>query len=512
MHRPMTMHRHVTPYVRHCAPCHAAGRGDTCVMLRTGLLRIGLLRLLHGKSDLVDLILRHYRGTARFDGRAVCAQHRPAGDVIAAADAGGRIHLICAHTGDELACPVSVDGEVWSVALSEDGSKFAAAFNVFDGNRNLQNGGVKIFNQGSACLVQGHFKRNEKCTCKHGRLGLMWYPQKRNPVCPVSGHTDTVRSVNFSPDGTKLVTGSDDKTVRIWDAASGEQLCSLKGHSEDNEECICEFHEWGELKNRRAECPAGHTGSVLSVCFDHTGRRLASGGGYGDNSVRLWSTESGQLLAPLAQMGSPLTGHQRPIYGVSFDPKGEILASCSKDKTVRLWDASTGAAIGSPLSCDSGVLSVSWAPDGAKLAAGLDHPSNSVVVFDAKTGEQLSQLTLGPNPELTFARCLRQMGICKARTTAANQMSLSAHAELQHSTVERLHEWTPRQLYDSICAQAPQLHSTAAALLQHGVDGRQVQRLSPADMEELGISRRNGEHIVVFVSKYVWDSVYARHP
>jgi len=52
-----------------------------------------------------------------------------------------------------------------------------------------------------------------------------------------------------------------------------------------------------------ARVVTGHTGAVLSVCFDHTGKKLASGGGFGDESVRLWTTESG------APIGSPLSGH-----------------------------------------------------------------------------------------------------------------------------------------------------------------------------------------------------------
>jgi WD40 repeat protein len=84
-----------------------------------------------------------------------------------------------------------------------------------------------------------------------------------------------VHSVAWSKDGKQVASGSWDKSVKIWETSTGECLSTLTGHSD----------------------------SVLSVCFDHTGKKLASGGGSGDNSVWLWSTESGEAIGP------PLSGH-----------------------------------------------------------------------------------------------------------------------------------------------------------------------------------------------------------
>ena len=94
--------RHMTPCACHCDACRAAGHGNTCV-----LLRMGLLRLFDGKSDIVDLVLRHYHGssgwdTARFEAPIWSLQYGPAGDVIGAGDSLGCIHLICAQTGAKI--------------------------------------------------------------------------------------------------------------------------------------------------------------------------------------------------------------------------------------------------------------------------------------------------------------------------------------------------------------------------------------------------------------------------
>ncbi len=99
---------HMSPCACHCAACAchcgAAGKGNTCVVLRKGLLR-----QFDGKADIVDLILRHYHGssgwdTARFDAGIWSVQYGPARDVIAAGAQNGRIHLICAQTGAKILC------------------------------------------------------------------------------------------------------------------------------------------------------------------------------------------------------------------------------------------------------------------------------------------------------------------------------------------------------------------------------------------------------------------------
>ena len=89
-----------------------------------------------GKADVVDLVYR-------------CMQYWPAGDVIAAGDDDGRIHFICAQTGEKILCPLRVDDAVSSVAYSPDGSKLAAAHRT----------SVSIFNVETSevlCTVRGH--------------------------------------------------------------------------------------------------------------------------------------------------------------------------------------------------------------------------------------------------------------------------------------------------------------------------------------------------------------------
>jgi WD40 repeat protein len=203
----------------------------------------------------------------------------------------------------------------------------------------------------------------------------------RPGIASLTGHTDRVHAVAFSPDGRTLLSGSYDGTARLWDVATHRQIgAPLNGH--DGKIYSVAFSPHGNLVatgaddgivrlwdvNSHRQIGAtlnGHDGEVNTVAFSTDGKTLASGGD--DGTVRLWDVTSHR------QIGVPLLGHGGTVYSVAFSTDGKTLASGGDDGTVRLWNVTSHRQIGVPLLGHGGtVYSVAFSPDGKTLASGAD--------------------------------------------------------------------------------------------------------------------------------------------
>jgi len=211
----------------------------------------------------------------------------------------------------------------------------------------------------------------------------------------MEGHSGGIQSVSVTPDGKRAVSGSDDKTLRLWNLENGECLHALEGHNEgiqsvnvtpDGKKALSGSKDntlrFWDLEN--GECLRtfeGHNGRVRSVSVTPDGKKAVSGGE--DKTLRLWDLEGGEFLRKLE-------GHGDWIECVSVTPDGKRAVSGSRDNTLRLWDLASGECLNKLEGHKDWVRSVSVTPDGKKALSGSD--DKTLRLWDLENGKCLCVL------------------------------------------------------------------------------------------------------------------------
>jgi WD40 repeat protein len=300
-------------------------------------------------------------------------------------------------------------------------------------NRMIALGGVLLLGVGIT-QAYGYFKSQEINSPQEKKFSEHSFPDKT-----LTGHSDEVFSVAYSPDGRYLASGSIDQTIKIWEVATGKELRTLTGHSGgvflvayspdgrylasgsiDQTIKIWEVATGKELRTltvysylygadvvyspdgrylasrsddktikiwevatgKELRTLTGHSGPVLSVVYSPDGRYLASGGGLRDNTIKIWQVATGKVLRTL-------TGHSDWVLSVVYSPDGRYLASGSR-QTIKIWQVATGKVLRTLTGHSDWVWSVVYSPDGRYLASGS---YQTIKIWEVATGKELRTLT-----------------------------------------------------------------------------------------------------------------------
>lgn len=249
----------------------------------------------------------------------------------------------------------------------------------------------------------------------------------------MSGHTGVITSAAFSPDNTLVVTGSEDKTAKVWDVNDGSLVFDLVGHggkindvtfSPDGKYIATASddhtaHLWDASNGLSKVVMRGHTASVTSVRFSPNSQRIITSSA--DKTARIWMVGETSSQATL-------TGHGGIVYTAEFHPQRNVVLTASSDHTARLWDADSGKEIFKLALHGDEVNSARFSASGNSLVtASKDRTART---WDANTGK-FQNILSGHTDSVNYAEFDRDgMYIVTASPDGTARIWTSARGEL----------------------------------------------------------------------------------
>lgn len=295
------------------------------------------------------------------------------------------IKLFNTADGKELATLSNLAGSLNRLIFSPDGKTLAGVsyrnseLKLWNVNNAIE---LNSFNNGGRFNSDAAFSPDGKAIVVGGDNIKLWDLTSNVPggkaLFTIEQNTSGVYSISRSPDGKTIATGTDNGDIKLWNAADGKALGTLKGHQSP----------------------------VNSVVFSPDGKLLASASGnqYRQTSaIKLWDVAGGKELATI-------NGHSEAVWALAFTPDGKYLASGSSDRTVKLWEVSSGKRVGIfkgkvPEFYEFYAIVIS--PDGKTLAAGGSGDNVSkqypIKLWDISSGKEIASLKGHASPVRTLA-------------------------------------------------------------------------------------------------------------
>ncbi|WP_437682888.1 TIR domain-containing protein [Sorangium sp. So ce131] len=219
----------------------------------------------------------------------------------------------------------------------------------------------------------------------------MWTGEERT----LYGHSGWVNACALSPDGQRIVSASDDTTLKVWDLATGNLLSTLEGHSAGVNACALSpdgqrivsassdrtLKVWDLATGNILSALEGHSYSVNACALSPDGQRIVSASG--DRTLKVWDLATGKLL-------STLEGHSAGVNACALSPDGQRIVSASGDRTLKVWDLATGKLLSTLEGHSAGVNACALSSDGQRIVSASS--DTTLKVWDLATGNILSTL------------------------------------------------------------------------------------------------------------------------
>jgi len=226
-----------------------------------------------------------------------------------------------------------------------------------------------------------------------GSVAKVWDVLTGQEQLTLAGHADWVTSLDFSPDGRRLVTTSLDQTSRVWSITPDEEALTLVAngdgvaYSPDGTHLATSGKEgiarlWDRQSGEELATLTGHDAKLFAVAFSPDGEKLATASL--DETARIWNLRSGETVLTL-------DGHSNAIRDVAFSQDGRWIATASFDETAKVWDAITGKPVATLIGHNGLVTGVAFSPDGSLLAT--SSTDATARIWSMPAGELLFTLT-----------------------------------------------------------------------------------------------------------------------
>ena len=323
---------------------------------------------------------------------------------------GERLLTLSAHTSDVSDLAFSPDGERLATASEEGEAKVWSMASMLalaekPGNSPLTSQELLALTGHTNVISDLAFSPDgaRLATASFDLTAKVWDVSNGELFLTLSGHTNGLRGVAFSPEGSILVTGGQDGIAKVWDATSGQELITLSGQpgavnavaiSPDGSRAATAGRDgtakvWDISSAGRGELltAAGFTG-----IFGPDGTRLTTVNFEGSNALKIqeWKPSPATTLAPIH---AATLNHAAPVVAGAFSPDGKRMATASADMLAHVWDLASGQGLYT-ISVDShtdGVAAIDVSPDGARLAtASYDGTAR---IWDPATGKELLTLS-----------------------------------------------------------------------------------------------------------------------